>query len=113
MWSAHRISTPPLLSRIIRFEIGSSGIPGRHGSKPRMKHGLNTDQDSEQGKEEKSDITERGCVSFSNFLLDRRFIRGKNSCPAFPSAASSSSSSSNSPSPVLIRVQSVAKYSPK
>ena len=44
---------------------GSSGVPGRQGSKPRMKHGLNTDQDSEQGPEEKREVTERGCVAFS------------------------------------------------
>ena len=32
---------------------------------PRMKHGLNTDQDSEQGKDEKSEVTERGYLTFS------------------------------------------------
>ena len=73
-------------------------------------HGLNTDQDSEQGKEEKSEATERECVTFSNLLLGLCFSRGKKLLSAifvrrrfflffffF----------SNFLAPVLIRVQSV------
>ena len=43
-----------------------------------MKHGLNTDQDSEQGQEEKREETERGCVAFSNLWLGPCFYVAKN-----------------------------------
>ena len=68
-----------------------------------MKHGLNTDQDSEQGQEEKREVTERGCVAFSKRLLDPCLILGKE----LLSGISVRFFFSNSLSPVPIRVPSV------
>ena len=42
-----------------------------------MKHGLNTDQDSEQDKEKKIEVMERGCKAYSGLLPAPCFIRGK------------------------------------
>ena len=69
-------------------------------------HGLNTDQDSEQGKEEKSEATERECVTFSNLLLGPCFIRGKKLLSAI-FVRRRFFFFSNFLAPVLIRVQSV------
>ena len=75
-----------------------------------MKHGLNTDQDSEQGKEEQSEVMERGCKTYSGLWPAPCLIPGKSllSCISvrrfdFFVACFFS----NSLSPVLIRVQSV------
>ena len=81
-----------------------------------MKHGLNTDQDSEQGKEKRSEVTERGCVTFSKLLLGLCFIRGNKRLSGI-SVRRFFFVFTNSLSSVLIRVQSVfhpwQKYSPK
>ncbi len=68
-----------------------------------MKHGLNTDQDSEQGQEESSEVTERGCVTVSNLWLGPCFYPWQKRLSGIPVRRFFS----NSLPHVLIRVQSV------
>ena len=75
-----------------------------------MKHGLNTDPDSEQGQEEKSEVTERGCKTCSGLSPAPCFIRGKSLLSCFSVrrfAFFVAFLFFNPLSPVLIRVQSV------
>ena len=68
------------------------------------------DQDSEQGKEEKSEVLERGCKTYSGLWPAPCFIRGKSLLSCLSVGRFDffvAGFFSNSLSPVLIRVQSV------
>ena len=76
-------------------------------------HGLNTDQDSEQGKDEKSKVTERGYLTFSNLWLGPCFYPWRETVVRHFRPPLLLHFQFSCPDPCSIRVSSVAKIFPE
>ncbi len=82
---------------------------------PRMKHGLNTDQDGEQGQEESSEISERECVTVSTLGLGPGYYPWQKPVVRHsrPPLLLVFQFTASCPDPSSIRVSSVAKIFPE